>query len=324
MTTKPVETQFAPAERASVKAVFEQSRCFSNSSLLRQLFDASPTLLMGLNEHRQIVFANQSMFNWLGPEHNEDTAYGLRPGEALDCAHAFESEGGCGTTQFCRTCGAVQAILAGLHGREAVKECRITQRNGNALDLRVWATPLELNGNLLPGSKPFIAFAVSDISHEKRRRALERIFFHDILNTASGLQGVSELLKEAGPDELDELKEIVAELAGTLIGEINAQKLLSEVESGELAVNLAPVNAVTLLQEVITLYKNHHVAKDRTLRLAPESETAVLHTDKTLLKRVIGNMTKNALEAAEPDQTGTLGCAVNRSAGQFWVHNPTF
>jgi len=49
-----------------------------------------------------------------------------------------------------------------------------------------------------------------------------------------------------------------------------------------------------------------------------------LTSDRTLLKRILGNLVKNALEACPPRQTVTLGCEL--IAGQkirFWVHNPT-
>jgi hypothetical protein len=50
----------------------------------------------------------------------------------------------------------------------------------------------------------FSVLSLRDIRHEKRRRTLERIFFHDVLNTATGLLGFSELLPEleAEPDRL--------------------------------------------------------------------------------------------------------------------------
>jgi hypothetical protein len=116
----------------------------------------------------------------------------MRPGEVLGCINARKNTGGCGTVEECSTCGAVLAILAGLRGEQALRECRITRfREGRqeSLDLQVWTTPLTYEG------EAFTVFAVSDISHEKRRRTLEDIFFHDILNMVGSIKGFSELLR---------------------------------------------------------------------------------------------------------------------------------
>ena len=185
MNTKS-STQFAPAERASPEEIRRQSEYFGDgSALLIPIFNAAPDVLAVLNKERQIVFANRGLSALLEP--GAETPTGLRPGEALKCVHAFDSERGCGTTEFCRTCGAVQAILDAQRGQAAVQECRIIRQNGEALDLRVWATPVVVQG------EQFTIIAVADISHEKRRQALEHIFFHDVLNTATGLHGYATL-----------------------------------------------------------------------------------------------------------------------------------
>jgi len=45
--------------------------------------------------------------------------------------------------------------------------------------------------------------SLRDISHEKRRQALERVFFHDILNTLSALSNWTHLLNQASGERLD-------------------------------------------------------------------------------------------------------------------------
>ena len=59
----------------------------------------------------------------------------------------------------------------------------------DALDLKVWTSPYVVDG------ENYTVFAVQDISNEKRRDVLERIFFHDIINTAGGLKGLAEILQ---------------------------------------------------------------------------------------------------------------------------------
>jgi signal transduction histidine kinase len=258
------------------------------------------------------------MLATLGQETIDDVS-GLRVGESLNCIHAFEEENGvgrCGTTEFCRTCGAVNAMLSALHGDDDVQECRISQADGNALDLRVHARPLHM------GDRRYVLFAVNDIGHEKRRRVLERIFFHDILNTAGGMVGIAELLRTGSQDEVADFKDTVALLANSLVDEIRAQQMLLAAERGELQLNPARINSLTLLCEVRNTYINHDVCMNRSIEVDPASQTIWFTSDPALVRRVLGNMVKNALEACRPGETVTLS---DRSWGEgveFSVHNP--
>jgi signal transduction histidine kinase len=246
---------------------------------------------------------------------------GLRPGEILHCIHAFEDLGGCGTTEFCSQCGAVKAILAAQRGSRAVEECRIVREVGNgveALDLRVCATPFVFNG------EPFTIFTADNISHEKRRQVLERIFFHDVLNTVGALRGAAELIPSMDASGAQELTEMMHCLSQRLIEEISMQKDLAAAESGELETHPTPIDSLTFLRHVVQTYSSHEVAKERHIRVDPDAADVEFVSDLTLLSRVIGNMVKNALEASQPEQVVTLGCKVVGEEIRFWVHNPGF
>ncbi len=315
MNPEPLPTRFAPAERAAPEAIRAQTRALAGKPVGAWALDAVPDIFLVVNAQRQIVFANRALADLLGTD-DRARLCGQRPGEALGCVHAFESPGGCGTTEFCSTCGAVHAILTSLAGEPAQQECRITLRGGGSLDLRVWAAPLPHDGLM------YAIFAAKDISHEKRRQALERIFFHDILNTAGGVHGLAELIRDASVQELDELKEDIFALSDRLIDEIKAQRELSAAENNELAVHPQLINALSLLREVEALYRSHDAARGRRLRIDPGAQELVFYSDDTLLRRVIGNMVKNALEASLPGEAVTLDCRLRDHEVTFRVHNP--
>lgn len=317
MNDKKIPTQFAPGERSSAQEIARQARLFAGKRLLGMLPDMMPCVLMVLNEHRQIVFVNKQIATLLSPTQSSDSVLGMRPGEALGCTHGFESEGGCGTTESCSLCGAVDAILASQQGESSVRECRILRRhNGEALELRIWTTPVEVDG------ERFIVCAILDISHEKRRQALEHIFLHDIYNVAYGLSWYADFLKKGAPDKIEEYADTIHRLCGELIDEIDAQRILLRAESGELILKLEPIGSLTVLQDTIAMYSRHPVAHDRILRLDEKTTDVSMVSDKVLLMRVLGNMVKNALEACRPRQTVTLGCSASENAVEFWVHNP--
>lgn len=318
MAESKMFTEFAPAERASSEHIRAHRKLFEKYPILMQVLDAVPNMVMILNPERQIVYVNQSLFDRLNISIEErELIFGSRPGEVWKCAHAFESVGGCGTTSFCETCGAANAIVSSLNKQADVQECRIVQdHTGNALDFRVWAKPLVLDGEL------FSIFTVSDISHEKRREVLERIFFHDLLNTAGGLKGSAELFREANEVELSEFQDIILRLSDELIEEIQAQRQLVAAEAEQLAAIPSRFLAEDILHEVVRVCRSHEVAQDKHIKIADSIFTGALITDRTLLRRVLGNMTKNALEAILPGESVLLGCDACEDGVLFWVHNP--
>ncbi len=312
-------TEFASAGRATSGEVRRQVELWARREVLSVLPSAVPCALVVLNAQRQIVYANDRFRDLVHTNGELAKIEGQRPGEALKCIRANNDSGGCGTTEFCSTCGAVAAILTTQTGEADVQECRITRRDtGETLELRVWATPAEIRG------ESFTIFAALDVSDEKRRRALERIFLHDIHNVACGLKWCLEYLEKSDPERYDKAFDDINRLCRQLNDEIGAQRLLLTAESRELKLAADQVNAIELLQETIDLYTRHPVAQDRHLHLDPRAEDVSLVSDRVLLLRVLCNLTKNALEASPPGEIVTLSCARKGREVEFQVHNAGF
>jgi signal transduction histidine kinase len=272
-----------------------------------------------LNKERQVVFCNDHFLDLLD-NRRRDQVYGMRAGEVLDCINASRTGGGCGTSVFCRECGFVNAVLTAQKGRSDVQECRILRKNtGDALDLRVRTSQFFIAG------AAYTITSLMDIRHEKRRRVLERIFFHDIMNTAVAVRGLSELLEMADSvdSQQEDLIKMVHRSAEKLVDEIQAQKDLMAAENNEYHPQLQSIDSIDFLHQVIHVYKMHEVARDRYLQLDADARRMTFQTDSTLLFRVLSNMTKNALEASAPGETVTLSCTNTENKVQFTVHNPS-
>jgi signal transduction histidine kinase len=308
-------TSFAPAERASKSDLFRQSRLIEDTPLLCQLYDTVSDIILILNRHRQIVFCNKRVADLLGVE-DRRRLYGLRPGEALGCHYACGADGGCGTTMFCSACGAVNAILTSQAGDADTRECSIMRSNGqDALELLIKASPLDLNG------ARFTVLAASDISHEKRRRVLERAFFHDLMNTAMGLKLFTRTLAKAPAGRVPSLADGIRKGIERLLAEIEEQRDLARAENNELAARVGSIQSMPFVQGLVDLYGQYSELQHCPLLVAAEAEDFAFHSDHTLLARVLGNMVKNALEASEEGRPVTVGCWQVYGRVEFRVHN---
>ena len=312
-------TDFAPAERASKDRIYQEADLLIAIPLLGQLLDSIPDIVLILNMHRQIVFSNQAFTDAFNISDRKEI-YGLRPGEAINCIHSDESSGGCGTTTFCKTCGAVDVILSALRGKKKVEECRITQKNtGNAFDLRVSSTPFNV------GNDSYVIFVVTDISNEKRKNVLERTFFHDILNTLSVVDSFTNLLPVTPVSEHEKLLEMLSVSVHRLQEEINSQRGLIDAENGDLSVDPGSINSLSFLQEMLEFYNSNLFSHTTKIVLDDTSFDIMFVSDKTLLSRVFSNMLKNAVEASGPSDQVKTGCRLDSERSIcFWVQNSQF
>jgi signal transduction histidine kinase len=165
-------------------------------------------------------------------------------------------------------------------------------------------------------------FSLLDITDEKRRRWLERIFFHDVMNSVSAVLAAAELVKEAKLGDKDKMAEIILSAGNRIVEEINTQKDLSAAEAGELTVKTEPVNSVAILKEMVALYENSELAKGKVLEIPPDAEPIDFVGDRRLLFRVLGNMVKNALEASSYGDRITLAVIRAGDTVRFSVNNP--
>lgn len=294
-----------------------QAAFFAEVLMARPLLDAMPGLVMVLNRHRQIVFANRAFYQLAGWPDSESPV-GRFVGDVLSCHVALDADTGCGSGPSCETCGALTAMILGLDGKGNVQECTITRQAGPAvqnLTLRVWSAPLHHRGD------NFIVMAGMDISHERRRLALERTFFHDILNLVGSIRGFAELMEiDENADPLD-ISRRIQRASQRVIDEIDAQRVLLAVEKGELKIDNHMLVSGDLLKEVIDIYEGQEVARKRLLRIDTTSAHFSFVSDVTLLRRILGNMVKNALEATPEGEVVTLGAGLADGQLTFWVHN---
>lgn len=284
------------------------------------VLDRLPVIALVLNKERQIVFANQNLALALGRP--AAGALGQRLGEALGCIHRHATESGCGTTPFCCYCGAARAIINSLNGRQDVQECRITREGSDGCDAlsaanyQITTTPLPLAG------ERFLFATMIDISFERRVEMLEQLFFHDLLDTSSGIHGLCALLAEQLAGGLRKEADVLLGASSRLVDQLLAQRQMAAAESRELEVQPVKLGTRSILLELIDFFRLQAVTAGKNLVLDPDCADVFFCTDKNLLYRVLANLTRNALEASELGESVTLSCGREPEGVFFRVHNP--
>jgi K+-sensing histidine kinase KdpD len=316
---QPRQSFFASPQRSSDEQIKNEHLMFIAEKPFIDILAAISGIVIVLNENRQIIYANEECLKALGLD-SVQKALGLRPGEALGCIHAHEMPAGCGTSESCSVCGAVTSILQSQAGTvKAQNETRLTTSAGDfqvCWDMMVTSSPVSIEG------REFYVLSLNDISHEKRRQSLEKIFFHDILNTAGSLKGLISMLK--GMNSVNESKEIVdmsEEAVKELIEEIMHHKQIRSAENGDLIVNFDLEQASEMLRLAVGKIEHHIVGEGKSIISDDRSEKLIIETDRVLLQRILINMLKNALEATGAGKTVNAAVIKKPESVVFSVRN---
>ena len=314
-----MKTFFAPAQKTERRKFKNQIAAVSTSPIMNTLLETAAGILIVLNEDRQIVALNHKFLENLGIENSEE-ALGLRLGESLSCIHACKNPAGCGTTEFCSSCGAAIAMMAAINqNRSDERICAmVSNKDGKNSDicLRIKAKPIRVEG------QRWILIYARDITREQFWANLDHVFFHDINNTLTSLYGHIQMFELDFPENQNLLS--VRSSIERLIKEVFVQKKISQHKD----ISYTPVQrAITLNElkkEMEIFIKGHKAIEGKEIRENWGDEDIVLKTDVLLLSRILGNMLINALEAtpkggfiritADPSQESVTFTVWNQAA----------
>jgi K+-sensing histidine kinase KdpD len=315
------KTHFAPAIRSTSDQIQKENEFVASHKFFSEIFGALGGIYAVMDNNRQIIYANTDFLALFG-FNTMDAIWGKRLGEVVSCLHSGDISLGCGTSEACGYCGAVNAIFESQKTlTKSTKETRITTVVDDKLkswDLYITSSPVTLS------EKQYYIITIQDISSEKRRSALERIFFHDLLNSVGGLNGLLSILKEgSNPEELPELLKLSEEASREILDEIILHKHIRAAEDGDLIVNIESVNSIELLDSTIGKISFHETGQNKQVIISGNSANVEFETDRVLLQRVIINLIKNALEATQQTESVIVGIKDKVNKISFWVKNNT-
>lgn len=304
---------FDPAVKTDNLQIKHQAERILRSQLFEGLLQNVPNVIMILNSQRQVIYLNR---NPVDPSLAvDDPSPGTQAGDCLGCINASKGKLGCTSSDFCKVCGFNAALSESEEGRVAENECNISLKNGASLTLHIYAKPFFFN------NERFIFCALEDISEKKRRQMLENIFLHDILNTAAVLQGLSDAYKEMPADKV---KSMLGEVAANITDEIQSYKLISNAETQTLHPNYEHVNLKAIIQEVVQAMQS--IQRFNKRHIDVQCPQVSIITERTLLRRVLINMLKNALEASGTKDRVEIVSEYDSKTGtaELTVNNPQY
>jgi hypothetical protein len=289
-----MDTFYAPPERASQEELEKDLRCISSDPVISGLMNILSGLLAVLNEHRQILAVNDYYLRLLNLD-DVRKVIGLRPGEAINCIHANELPGGCGTSEYCASCGAAIAIVTSMATDKPVEQkCAVTvEENGKNLDLffKVRALPV------IADDKRYILLFLNDISKEQQWGAIERLFFHDLKNIVHAILTRSELMVLDPEVQKDQVARDINALSLRLSNEISIQREMFQDGVSTYQPMYHLISIPRLLEEARNVFLDRCRESGKRLVLKGEVPAIDIKTDYSVTLRILINMISNALDA---------------------------
>jgi signal transduction histidine kinase len=307
-------THFLPAARAAPERLAREIARAAESPLISALLQATGTAAVVLDPTRQIVAVNARYLELVGVR-DPARMLGLRPGEALDCVYAGDAPGGCGTSRACPSCGTALAILvAQQRGRIETRRSvlAIGGRAPASHGFVARAAPVELDG------QRFALLTLEDVSAERRRVRLGRVFAHDLSNLAAGLHSAAE---ELGACEGAEGAHDLRTLSEQLVRTVQLERALSSERVTGYRAAPEPVPLEPLVDLLVRSADRHPSAAGRRIEVRLPEDHVTIVTDRTLVHHVVSGMLVNALEATRPGGGILLEAMVREEAIAFRVWN---
>ncbi|MHC1775634.1 MAG: ATP-binding protein [Lentimicrobium sp.] len=308
---------YTPAGRKNQTELLREYELIRSNQQTISLLNGIPMPILILNKERQMVFGNQAFLDLMKIS-ELDLYLGMRFGEIIACPSSVEGTDGCGTSQNCSSCGVLKSILNCIESGNGSEEITMLDSESTILNLKVNSEIIHLDGT------DFILFSMKDISSEKKKLLLERIFYHDILNSAHNISSMSELISSEDMQEnKDEYLAMLMKSTSDLIDEINTHRLLTNGNYNEYISQPAIINSFVLYKELKTEFES---LSDGSIvfSLDKRSENFSFTADRVLIRRVITNMIKNAIEAERHQGKITVGMmSIHDNGAMLWVHNRT-
>ncbi len=221
----------------------------------------------------------------------------------------------------------IASLIKNTKTSNASRDLRLQYPDGSTLNLYISIAPVHL-GYGQDGQRGFVLL-LRDITREKsleeERDEFISVVSHELrtpIAIAEGNISNAEFLAEKTGD-ISQVKEALKhahEQTTFLAGLINDLATLSRAERGKLELEIEPINAHQLCEDLLANYTPS--AEEKGLKLASElnPNLEMLYTSKLYVREILQNFMTNAIKYTESG-TVTLGADAKDNGVQFWVRD---
>lgn len=312
-----ITRDYAPTGGSQFDKLDQDIELVLDNPVMAEILRLTGGMIAVVNDRRQIVAASSGFRRFLDVA-DLGQLFGNKLGEAVSCVNVHLGARGCGTSLQCASCGILGAML------DADVQNKIVERRsplqlhskGETVDLCLWvrACPLQLEG------RTFIILFLTDITEEERLGEMDRIFFHDALNTALGISTACTLLERryAKEGEAKKYARVAKTLSSQLMKDLRVHKLLCQTKEEEFQPDLESIDLGEFMREFKEIVETWSVARKVTIELIEPPVGLTINSDPHLLYRVVANMLLNACEAAR--EGGTIRYWAEEAGNEVMLH----
>ena len=262
-----------------------------------RILDALGEPVMLLSGARRIVYLNPAASEAFGPDlQGRNVARAIRHPDAID---------------------AIEAVMAGARRRQAT----VTVTQPVTVTWRVVVVALDADGSGA-GERPAAAMSFTDVSHVVRAEEMRTDFVanvtHELRSPLTALSGFIETLRDAARDDPEARERFLAIMekeAARMDRLIDDLLSLSRVEADERVRPREAVDVALALAHVVAVLRPKAEARDQTITLDAQVESAEARADADQLGQVFHNLLDNALKYSSPGTDVRVELRRERASG---------
>lgn len=290
--------------------------------VISPLLSYSPTFVGVLNDARQFVLANEKVISRYSRVSLEDIA-GSLPHDIFDCAVDLGHEYVCGQTEHCAACDLNKILQGVIRTQERYEGTARLLGNTSSGVIETYVFQVAAHRLNIDGKVLILLFMQNQTSFEARNHMM-RLFFHDLLNTLSSMGSLMQLLQPVFQEneESSELSQLLHRSYTDVMEQIHYYRKLTLEDPGT---DRSGFHQFDLGAEIDNLVKSLTVYLRQNaldIRLEAVLSRVEINSDKPLVRRIILNMLKNAVEACDAGAVVSVVLSRTENGVAVSVANP--